>query len=146
MPGQTIQAVRRYYSQRFPRYIRFVKVTPDAKKVLSKLKKEGYLLGCVTNSHRDITRQMIQKTGIKKYFKVIVCADEVKKPKPAPDMLFKAMRRLKVKPDEVIFIGDTPTDLMAGIRAKCLTFGYKINAKYQIKSLKELLDQYNFFT
>ena len=138
MPERTIKEVREYYSRRFPNFVHLVKITPQAKRTLLALRKIGYRLGCVTNSHLDITEQLMAKAGIKKYFEVTICADEVKKPKPAPDMLKKAMKRMGVKPSETLLIGDTKTDFIAGKKARCLTIGYKMKAKYSIRSLKDL--------
>jgi len=37
MPNQTIKEVREYYSQTFPKFIKYVKVTPGAVTILKKL-------------------------------------------------------------------------------------------------------------
>ncbi len=139
MPRQTVSEVRAYYSKAFPRFIRYVKVTPGATRVLAVLEKRGYRLGCVTNSHKDITRQMLRQAGIGRYFDLVICADEVRRPKPAPDMLNKARKLMGLKPDEVIFIGDTKTDLIAGRRAGLLTIGYRISCRRPIRSIAEVV-------
>jgi len=138
MPRQTVPEVRDYYSKAFPRFIRYVKVTPGVARVLAVLKKRGYRLGCVTNSHKDITRQMIRQAGIGRYFDLVICADEVRRPKPAPDMLNKAMKTLGLRPCETVFVGDTKTDLTAGRQARCLTVGYRLAAPHTIRTLIEL--------
>jgi HAD superfamily hydrolase (TIGR01509 family) len=139
MPRQTVPEVRAYYSKAFPRFIRYVKVTPGAPRVLGVLRKRGYRLGCVTNSHQDITRQMLRQAGIDRYFDLVICADEVRRPKPAPDMLNKARKLMGLKPDEVIFIGDTRTDLVAGRRAGLVTIGYRIGCRRAIQSITEIV-------
>jgi phosphonatase-like hydrolase len=48
-----------------------------------------------------------------------ICSDEVFKGRPEPFMILKAMKMFDIKdPKKVINIGDTPTDLESGKRAK----------------------------
>ena len=81
----------------------------------------------------------IKHYKLKKYFKAIVTVDDVKRGKPAPDMVIKACRILKVNPKNTILIGDSKNDMAAGRRAGCISVGYGINGDYKISSLKEIL-------
>lgn len=50
-----------------------------------------------------------------------VSSDEVAQGRPAPDMIFRAMKELNInRPAEVINLGDTPSDLESGKRAGVL--------------------------
>ncbi len=139
MPGVKIKDVKRYFSINFSEFTKYMKVNPEAKKILSKLKEMGLKIGCITNSHRDITNREIKMAGLKKFFDVIITADDVKRPKPEPDMLLKACKRLRVKVNEVIFIGDTKTDLMTAEKAGCLFIGYKMQSQLRIKKLSQIV-------
>jgi len=61
--------------------------------------------------------------------------DDVKRRKPAPDMILKACKILKVKPKNTILVGDTKNDMIAGKRAGCITVGYKMMGDYRIDKL-----------
>ncbi len=51
---------------------------------------------------------------------VVVSSDEVAHGRPFPDMIFLAMQRAGVDdPSRVVKVGDTPSDLIEGRRAKC---------------------------
>ena|SRR3989344_5328008 len=50
---------------------------------------------------------------VKKYFKVIVLYEDTKKHKPHPDPLILAAKKLKIKPEECVYIGDAETDMEA---------------------------------
>ena len=65
--------------------------------------------------------------------------EDVKRRKPAPDMILKACRKLNIKPKNAIIIGDTKNDIISGKRAGCVTVGYEIKGDYKIKNLKEVL-------
>ena len=75
---------------------------------------------------------------LKKYFGAIITMNDVKKGKPAPDMVLKACKILKVSPKNTILVGDSMNDMIAGKRAGCVTVGYKIKGDYRIERLKEI--------
>lgn len=49
--------------------------------------------------------------------------------KPAPDMLFEALRRLHLTPDEAVYVGDSETDILtarnAGLPCISVTWGFR---------------------
>ncbi len=139
MPGVKINEVIKYFSENFSKFIKYMKVNPYAQTTLQNLKSCNLKIGCITNSHRDITRLEIKKSGIERLLDVVITADDVKKPKPDPEMLIKACKKLKVKTNELIFVGDTPTDLETAKTSNCVFIGYKMQTRLNIKALKELI-------
>jgi len=116
---------------------------PYATQVLKELKRNKIKLGIATNQVRKQATASLKVIKFDK-FNVIATADKVKKPKPDPEMLRYALKRLKLKKDEVIFIGDSYSDIKAGravgIETYILEQSYNKNMKAKkIKSLKEVL-------
>jgi len=146
MPERTLDEVRQYFADHHEEYASHLKINPEAKDILEKLKNMKLKLGCVTNSHRAIVKQILTSLKLIKFFHVIVTADDVKKPKPAPDMLLKACKLLRVTPTQTIFLGDTIIDLKAGKNASCVVIGFMIKSHNEVSSLAEFLDlvQSNF--
>ncbi len=138
MPESTIEEVKSHFFRNMQLYKNYLKVNPLARTTLEKLRRLNYKLGCVTNSHRRIIKWQLEATGLKKYFQVIISADDVQRPKPEPEMLYKACKKLGVRPYNTAFVGDTRTDLIAGKRAGCVVIGYKIKNRIKIESLKAL--------
>lgn len=69
---------------------------------------------------------------------VSIASDEVKSGRPAPDMIFKAMDMMGVKdPKRVVSIGDTPSDLKAGINAGCLLSLGVVNGTHSREALEQ---------
>ncbi|MEO0206778.1 MAG: HAD-IA family hydrolase, partial [candidate division WOR-3 bacterium] len=139
MPEVKLKDVIKYFSENFSKFIRYMKVNPEAEAVLKKLKKSGLKIGCITNSHKNITKLEIRKSDLSDLIDIIVTADDVKKPKPDPEMLLKACRKLGVKTSEIIFIGDTPTDLKTANSACCIFIGFRIRTMLNIKNLGDLI-------
>ncbi|MDH7516961.1 MAG: HAD family hydrolase [Candidatus Thermoplasmatota archaeon] len=117
-------------------HIDAIKIYPYTKKVLDTLKI--YKKGIITNTPKDCSKQIVKRFDIEKYFDVIITSDEVPKAKPYPDIVFRACQLLKVKPEKVVLVGDTDSDVKAGKAAGCIVIGVNIDADYKIKNISEL--------
>jgi len=138
MPGKTVDQVRIYFQEHFLQYLSYLKVNPLAIKTLRALSESGLKLACVTNSHRDIVLEILATHHLNQYFEVILTADDVKNPKPAPDILLEACRLLGVQSKQALFIGDTPTDRKAGAAAGCLFIGYRCPADITVEDMSDV--------
>lgn len=94
---------------------------PDVKDTLEALKGR-YRLAVVTNTPRREALGLLRRFDIIDYFDEIVCGDDTPNPKPFPDPLFEACRRLNIAPEQAVFIGDTPVDIQAGLSAGVKTY------------------------
>ena len=118
-------------------HVDIAKIYPDTKKILEKL--SSYKKGVVTNTPRDCAIHVLEKFNIKNYFDTIMTNDDVKIGKPEPEIIFKACRKLNVEPKDVILIGDTQSDIVAGHAAGCKVIGMRIDADYRIERLSDLV-------
>lgn len=130
------EKILRFCNTSYKNHVYGVKIYPDTKYVLEKLKK--YKKGIITNTPRDCTVQILKNLDIGKYFDVIVTADEVSKGKPSPEIVIKACNYFNVKPENVLLIGDTNSDIQAGRSAGCIIVGINIKADFTIKKLSDL--------
>ncbi len=80
---------------------------------LSRLKNEGYKLAVCSNSVRKTVEMMLEKANIIHYFDFYLSNQDVKEPKPDPEMYITAINRLGVKPEECLILEDNEK----GIRA-----------------------------
>ena len=119
-------------------YIDELKIFAGTKETLKKLKK--YPKAIVTNTPRDCTIRILNNFGIDKYFKVIITSDQIERGKPSPDLIYEACKRLGVKTEEVVLIGDTESDVKAGRAAGCKVIGINVDADFSIKNISELLN------
>jgi phosphoglycolate phosphatase-like HAD superfamily hydrolase len=51
------------------------------------------------------------------YFKSVIGAGDVSRNKPFPDMIHAALREMNLPPQDVVFVGDTLTDIDTGKQA-----------------------------
>lgn len=95
---------------------RFTCPLDDAKMVLETLHAK-YQLALVTNGNDQAQRNKVAQIGFEKYFDVIVTSEQAGKKKPAPNVYALALEKLRLKKEEVIFVGDTfSTDIIGAHR------------------------------
>ena len=121
----------------------------DSLHILRKIKHAEILTGIVTNSGRAPVESVIKEFGFEPYLSILVTRNEMEKLKPHPHGLLYAIQKLRVTPDETLYVGDSTIDIEAARRAKmkCASVStglYNIDAlrqhspDYAIKSLEEL--------
>lgn len=81
--------------------------------MLQKLKQKGYRLAICSNSIRFSLEAMADRAGLAPYCEFFVSNEDVKTPKPNPEMYLKAFQRFNLAPRECLIIEDS----MHGIEA-----------------------------
>jgi phosphoglycolate phosphatase len=101
-----------------------------------------------TTKGTPTTRMVLEKFGLAPFFDHVQGTDGFPA-KPSPDVIFAALAGLDAKPEEALFVGDSPADMeaaqRAGVRACAVTYGYgkreellKWEPEFVIADLREL--------
>ena len=102
--------------------------------------KGQYALGMVTNApSRYSLDQRFQPGELDELFEVVVVSGEVGWDKPAPEIYTMTIERLKVRPEEVLFIDDVPAFTEAAAAMGMKTFTY-VNVPESIDAIKAILE------
>ncbi len=80
-------------------------MSPSTPSVLQELRDRGLTLGVVSNSDGRIA-SVLESCGIAKYFHVIVDSHDVGVEKPDPRIFHHALKKLKAKPAQTLYVGD----------------------------------------
>ena len=70
-----------------------------------------------SNTPRELVVRALDAAGLAGYFDVVVTAEDVERPKPAPDIYLAACQRLGVEPSEAVALEDSPPGIEAARRA-----------------------------
>jgi len=115
------QLIARIYdevSSHLTEVYRSVPPISGAEKAFQQMRRDGYLLATTTGFDRAITTSIFARLGWEGYFAATICSDDVVQGRPAPFMLFHAMEAARTgSVAEVMAVGDTPLDLLAGTNA-----------------------------
>lgn len=137
---------------------------PDVGETLKEIKDRGYIAIIISNQrgvglglmsendlndiHSRMQKELVEKFGIE-FDDIIVCTDasnDSARRKPSPAMLLEAQKKYDIDMSMSWMIGDTPSDIEAGIRAGTKTAfllnehdAPSENATVCIASVKEII-------
>jgi len=80
---------------------------PGVKDTLPLLRKKGYKLGILSDAPRIQAWLRLASMGLHKMFDVVVTFDDTGKRKPSLLPFKKAIEKLKVKPENIVMVGDS---------------------------------------
>lgn len=80
---------------------------------LSRLASLGYKLAVASNSVRPTVELMMQKAHLECYLSFILSCQDVKNPKPAPDIYREAINKLGLVPQECLIVEDNENGIKA---------------------------------
>jgi HAD superfamily hydrolase (TIGR01509 family) len=85
--------------------------------VLEELHRRGVPMAVVSSRRREPLEWGLAACGLRRHFDVVVGLEDVATPKPDPEGLLKAVRRVGASPSRAVYIGDSEVDVEAGHRA-----------------------------
>lgn len=123
-----------------------IKPFPDIE-ALEEFKKLDLKLAAVSNASQDCTEFVLDLFNLKGHFDVVYGKDysNLDGVKPNPYLIEKALTVLSLEPEEVLMVGDSHHDVMAGKRSGMKTvnvtrFEKVEGADYYVKDLWELVE------
>lgn len=97
--------------------------------VLPILKKKGLRLGVISNKNHPQTVKIVEHFFGKTTFDVILGMSDSFRPKPSPDMVLAALKRLSLAAPETILVGDSDIDVLtarsAGVEVVGVGWGFR---------------------
>ncbi len=90
-----------------------VRVHGGIEAVLSEVRRRGVPQAVFTGNTRQAAEILLEGTGLRSHFDVVVGGDEVAGPKPAPDGVLEAAQRLGLTARSCLYVGDSPLDVGA---------------------------------
>jgi pyrophosphatase PpaX len=92
------------------------RLLPGARNVVRALERK-FVLGLVTSGSRSRVRRQLRDSGMAQYFSACVYSEDATRKKPDPAALKWAMKCLETRPEECVYVGDSPEDVEMARRA-----------------------------
>jgi len=96
-------------------------VFPGITELLGKIKGSGRRLALFTGVEKNMMEYTLNPFKLVDFFGVRITADDIRKSKPDPEGINLALSRINADPKESMYVGDSPSDIIAGKRARVLT-------------------------
>jgi len=123
-PEQMEEWIRQYRAFYPERGHKQTSVYPGVAEALAAL---GGRKGTATTKGTPTTRLVLEKFGLLPYFDHVQGTDGFPC-KPAPDVIFRSLEALGAKPEDCLFVGDSPADMeagrSAGVKTCAVLYGY----------------------
>ena len=115
------------------------------REILQHLQNKKYPLGIFTGKGREASLITLHKLEVEHYFNLIVTGDDVINHKPSPEGILKFVNHFGIKPERVLMIGDSVSDVKASKEA-----GIKIASvlwdSYGHTEVKSMQSDYYFYS
>lgn len=121
----------------FHDYLYSFRIRRCAKKVLTNLSGD-YKLGLVSNfTYAPLIYAALRMLKINRFFNAILVSDAVGWRKPHPKIFEEALSRLRVKPEETVYVGDSPEEDIKGAKQLGMKTIYVESQFYPFEALKK---------
>jgi phosphoglycolate phosphatase len=104
------------------------RVYPGVTETLQQLTEAGFGICCVTNKDGKFALPLLEAAGLSRWLAFTLSPAMREERKPNPAMIIAATRKLGVEPAEMVYVGDTATDILAAHSAGCpaiaVSYGY----------------------
>lgn len=106
----------RAYQKENPRLL------PGVRKMLAKLRRD-FVLGLVTSGDAKRVRRQLSQFEFTALFNACICAEDAPRRKPHPAPLKYAIRSMKMRVEDCVYVGDAPEDIEMARRAGVRSIG-----------------------
>lgn len=114
------------------------RLLPLVSETLEKLKEMGLRLVLFTADGDKAMNLIVNRTGIRKFFEVMISRGESNKVKPHPDHITSAMLLVCSKSEETIVVGDSVADIVSGKSVGAITVGVTtgLNSRQELSEVE----------
>ena len=115
--GDRYEEARNDYYKYYSEHHGIAGLYEGIKEILHYLQSKDYPIGIFTGKGRTASQITLEKLGVDHYFNLIVSGDDVENHKPSPEGILKFINHFNLKPEKVLMIGDSVSDVKASKEA-----------------------------
>lgn len=115
------QLVATYREYNLANHDRMITIYPGVAEMMRQVRARGIRTALVTSKNREGALRGLHLVGLAADLDVLVCADDVTRPKPDREPVDKALALLGSHPSDAVFVGDSVHDIHSGQAAGVAT-------------------------
>lgn len=121
------------------------RMEPDYRliEILKKLNEEKFKIVVCSNSIRESTKLMLLKKGFLEYIDFYLSNEDVKNPKPSPEIYLKSMIIFNVKPKECVIVEDSHIGRQSAIDSGAYLCSVENSNDVTYERIKEIIEYSN---
>ena len=119
------------YRRAYRKYDHTIRIFPEVKDVLQKLRANRIKLAIASNIPSDFLREHLQRFGIDRFFQAVTGQYDCREQKPSPEPILVTLRKLNAEPNFSAYVGDMEEDIIAGKEAGVITIAICRERGYQ---------------
>jgi HAD superfamily hydrolase (TIGR01509 family) len=123
LPGQGEALMDEMLELAMEEVLRGAPPMPGVVELLTALRQAGTPVALASNSSSEFIERALATGGVEGCFDAIVTADDVERPKPAPDVYLAAAAALGAEPGECVALEDSQTGVAAARAAGMVVIG-----------------------
>ena len=119
--------------------------TPDTRmiNILRRLRSDGYMIACATNSIRETAKLQLIRRGFFEHIDFLYSNQDVNKPKPSTEIYLRCMLRASVDPDETVIVEDSHHGRKAALSSGAHLCAVKNSEDVEYNKIKQVIDKAN---
>jgi HAD superfamily hydrolase (TIGR01509 family) len=98
-------------------YLPHLRPTKGARDLVQRMKDDGLELIIATSAKGNEVGSLLEAANVADLFELKTSSSDAKESKPDPDIVQAAVRKSRIRPEDLIMLGDTPYDVEASIGA-----------------------------
>lgn len=106
-----------------------INVFAGARRTLEWARAQRLKLAILTGKDRARTLQILEHFDLDRYFDLVITSDQLRRPKPDPEGMQRALDHFDCPAEEAVMVGDAVSDILcaqrAGVTAVAVTWGIK---------------------
>ena len=109
---------------------------------LKRLHEAGFTMGVVTSKRHELAQRGLDIVGAAPYLNCLVGMDDCPGHKPEPEPVLMGCELLGVRPEQCVYVGDSPYDVQAGKAAGCTAIGVAWGGVFSEEELRAASPHY----
>ncbi len=137
-PSEDVQRIIDVYQEvNLAIHDQYIQPIEGVKETLDWMKQENYRMAVVSNKRHHVVQKGIDACHLGSYFELVLAKEELPEVKPSPSGLLLACDTLNVSYDQVVYVGDNPSDVRAAKNMAAYSVGFTPDAVQKERLEKE---------